>query len=83
MTICDFKAMPSCAQEEAVWNFQHIAERADGENWILLYQLDFFYVELYYNREKGEIAFLRPFTSTDELTPYLEQICLGELMLCH
>ncbi|MEI6948879.1 hypothetical protein V9K67_16955 [Paraflavisolibacter sp. H34] len=81
MTICDFIAMPSCAQEEAVWTHQHIAERDNGTYWILLYQLETFYVELYYHREKGEIAGLRPFTGTDQLEPYLEQICLADLHL--
>ena len=64
MTICEFLAMKENDQTEAIWCNTHIAERQEGKYWILLYQVESFYVELYYDQEKGEIQHLNPFTST-------------------
>jgi hypothetical protein len=45
----------------------------------LLYQVNSFYVEVYYNKEYNPIKKFRSFSSTDELNPYLEQIDLNEI----
>ena len=65
---------------EAVWNGTHIGERFDEEHNILLYQIDGFYVEVFYHREYNTIRRFRSFSSTEQLTPYLEQLNLKGLI---
>lgn len=47
-----------------------------AEHKILLYQIDGFYVEVYYNKEHNDIRKFRSFSSTNQLDPYLGQIDL-------
>jgi hypothetical protein len=79
MTICDFLALNETEQTEVVWSDIHIAERENCKYWILLYQVDSFYVELFFNKDLYEIEALRPFTCTDLLEPYLDKIDIGHL----
>lgn len=79
MTLSEFEQMDEAAQMEAVWGGAFVAIRTDSENEILLYQVDSFYVEVYYNGEYNRIKKFRSFSSTDELIPYLEQIDLNEI----
>lgn len=51
-----------------------LAEREDGPFRIMLYQLDSFYVEVYFFNLYNKVAFLQSFTDTDALEPYLEQL---------
>jgi hypothetical protein len=53
-----------------------IASRETKENCILLFQVDRFYVEVYFDQNCGEIIHSRSFEDTDELYPYLEQVNL-------
>jgi hypothetical protein len=41
---------------------------------VLLFQLDKFYVEVFFDKHSDEILKSRSFESTDELQPYLERI---------
>lgn len=61
-------------QANAVWSGTHIGERQDEELNILLYQIDGFYVEVFYHRDYNVVRRFRSFSSTDQLTPYLEQL---------
>ena len=61
-------------QAEAIWSGVHIADQEDQEHKILLYQIDSFYVELYYHKELNVIRRFRPFNSVDQLQPYIDQI---------
>lgn len=61
-------------QAEAVWSGTHIGTRPDANFDILLYQVDGFYVEVYYEREHNTITRLRSFSSVNQLEPYLGQI---------
>ncbi|MDQ3842825.1 MAG: hypothetical protein M3342_02250 [Bacteroidota bacterium] len=80
MTLYDFIALDEQEQAEAVWNGVFIADREDQEHRILLYQIDSFYIEVYYHKEYNVIRRFRPFSSTDQLQPYLEQInIIGKL----
>jgi hypothetical protein len=72
MTLYQFNMLDEMEQAEAVWNGTHIAERKDAEFDILLYQIDGFYVEVFYDREYNVIRRLRSFLSTEQLTPYDE-----------
>lgn len=55
-------------------------ERKSRNFHIYLYQLGGFYVELFFFKENGEFATIKPFDNMDELTPYLKEIDLGYLL---
>ena len=72
--------MDEMEQAEAVWSGVHIADREDQDHRILLYLIDSFYMEVYYHKEYNVIRRFRPFSSTEQLQPYLNQIdILGTL----
>ena len=66
-------------QIEAIWAGEFIGDRSDEEHNILLYQVDSFYVEVYYHREYNTIRRFRSFSSTTQLEPYLNQIDISRL----
>ena len=80
MTLCEFNAMDRSGQAEAVWNGVHILARHDEQHSILLYQIDSFYVEVYYHRKHNKIERFRSFSNTDQLQPYLNLIDINELI---
>lgn len=80
MTLYQFNLLDEMEQAEAVWSGTHIGERKDGEHTILLYQIDSFYVEVYYHREYNVIKRMRSFSSTEQLAPYLGQIDIINLL---
>jgi hypothetical protein len=49
MTLYQFLAMDEMEQQEAIWEGVLIADRQDEEHRILLYQIDGFYVEVFYH----------------------------------
>ena len=79
MTLYQFNMLDKIEQAEAVWDGVHIGERLDGEFEILLYHIDSFYVEVYYNREYNTISKLRSFSSIDQLYPYVRKIDISKL----
>lgn len=74
MTLYQFNLLNETEQAEAVWSGVHFGERQDEEHSILLYQVDSFYVEVYYHSENNVVSRMRGFSSTEQLTPYLEQM---------
>jgi len=80
MTLYEFNQLDEMEQAEAVWSGTHIADRQDEEHNILLYQIDGFYVEVYYHRDYNVIRRFRSFSSTAQLNPYLEQMSLKGLL---
>lgn len=74
MTLYQFLQLDEAEQAEAIWEAAFIADREDKEHKILLYQIDGFYVEVYYHKEHNAVRRYRPFSSTDQLEPYLEKI---------
>jgi hypothetical protein len=80
MTLYQFNALDEMEQAEALWDKGvHIAERNDEEHNILLYQIDNFYVEVYYHREYNIISRLRAFSSTEQLHLYIGEINIDKL----
>lgn len=79
MTICEFLTLSEQEQEDVVWSHTHIAEREEEPYWILLYQVDGFYVELYYDLKSRDLCGFHPFICTGQLEPYLNQIDLSGL----
>ncbi len=80
MHLYNFIALDEQEQAEAIWSGVFIADREDEEHRIPLYQIDSFYVEVYYHKELNVIRRFRPFSSIEELQPYLDKIdIIGKL----
>jgi hypothetical protein len=76
MTLYEFNQMDEAEQMEVIWDSVFVGDR-DEEHKILLYQIDGFYVEVYYHKEYNDIRRFRSFSSTNELEPYLDKIDLN------
>lgn len=74
MTLYQFNALDEMEQAQTAWEGTHLGNRSHENFDVLLYQVDSFYVEIFYEREFNTIAKLRSFSSTDQLTPYFSQI---------
>jgi hypothetical protein len=61
MTLYQFNGLDEMEQAEAVWSGVHLGDRQDDLHNILLYQIEGFYVEVYYNRQHNEIVRFRSF----------------------
>jgi hypothetical protein len=57
-----------------------LGERISQGAKVLLYQIDAFYVEVYYVASLNKIAKMRSFSSTNLLKPYLEEIDISYLV---
>ena len=57
-----------------------ISDRKLGPMRIMLYQLESFYVEVYFFKWSKSVAWFSTFKSTDKLNPYLQKIDLASLM---
>jgi hypothetical protein len=79
MTLYQFLALDEMEQAEAVWEGIMIADRIEGEYRLILFQLDSFYLEVWYHMEYNVIRKFRPFVSTEQLQPYLNQIDISKL----
>lgn len=81
MTLYDYILLRPDEQANITWTHGAFIAVADkGSLKVLLYQIDSFYVEVYYNCELGRIEEFRSFDSTDQLDPYLAAIDLSELI---
>ncbi len=72
MTLYQFNALDEGEQIEFIWSQEPIASRQEGDQLAELYQIDDGYVEVF-SREKLYTR-IRPFKTTELLTPYLEQM---------
>ena len=57
----------------------YLAERNDGCFRISLYQVNDFYVEIYYHRTRYFYICIRSFEDVSDLFPYLEEIDISEI----
>jgi hypothetical protein len=75
MTLYEYKQLEETEQAIALWDKGvHLGERFNGEHNILLYQMDGFYVEVFYHPDCNAIVRIRSFKSTGQLLPYLDQM---------
>jgi hypothetical protein len=80
MKLTDFNLLDEIAQAEALLNYGVlVAERLYKEFTIFLYQVNQFYVEVYYHNKFTMIQGFRGFESTAALEPYLEEIDITSL----
>lgn len=80
MTINDFMAMNEDDQANALWEGALLGGRNDGIFKVLLYQIDAFYVEVYFNKELQVIDRFKPFKSIALLEPYLSKINIQNVL---
>lgn len=57
-----------------------IGERRYRDALVLLFHMNRFYAEVFFDSRTDEVISTRSFESTDELQPYLEQIDLAPLL---
>jgi len=82
MTLDQFNLLEQEEQQDVLWeDGVHIGTRSTVFHMVVLYQIDEFYVEAYYNVIDNYIAKLRSFSHLEWLNPYLEEIDISELLV--
>ena len=75
MKLAEFRLFSESEQLDLLYEQGvYIGKRKEGAGTILLYQLDSFYIELFYRKHRCSITRMHFTASTDILEPYLEQI---------
>jgi len=80
MTLAEFKKLDEKTKAGVIYNTVQLAQRWDKEHHILLYQIDSFYVEIFYHKKDDSIQRVRSFRSLEQLDPYLGQIDVTKLI---
>ncbi len=81
MTLYNFYALKTEEQRKAVQEKGvYLMSRNEGGIKILLFALDGFYVEVYYDNTIKTILPIRSFRTTELLYPYLNQIDISTLL---
>ena len=80
MNIEDFNFLDALAKTEVIsMEGIFLAERSEGCFRISLYQLQNFYVEIYYHTTRFFYVCIRSFEDDGELSPYLSSIDISEI----
>jgi len=75
MKLSEFKQLPQKAQIDVLYNQgTYVGKRRAGSMIIVLYQVEDFYVEIYYREYRRHISRINCFLSTCFLDPYLDQM---------
>lgn len=83
MKMNKFNCLDELRQIELIWSAGVlIGSRQEGFYKILLYQIDAFYVEVFYQYFQGKMAKIKSFSDTDQLGPYLKNINIEPLLKC-
>ena len=82
MTIYKFNRLDAVNKVDALIHHSVLIDkRTDAGHRILLYQLDSFYVEVYYDIEYNKISKIKSFSSTSLLKAYLLKIDITSLFV--
>ena len=80
MHFYEFLQLNETEQIELLWyNGEQIGRRKDEDHLILLYQVEGFYVEVFYHNKERAIKKYVSFECIERLDPYLEQIDLSPI----
>lgn len=75
MTLFDFKLLDDAAQIDLVYREGvYIGKRRIIDQHVLLYQVEGYYVELFYKKYRHSVVAIKSSAMTEILDPYLEQI---------
>jgi hypothetical protein len=81
MLLKEFKYEDKHKKKDILFKYGvYLANRPDGDFTVLLFPIDSFSVEVYFDREEEEIGYIRAFSTTDFLAPYLERIDISGLL---
>jgi hypothetical protein len=81
MLLHQFKYEEKARKKEMLFeNGIYLTNRFIKDFQILLFQINSFYVEVYVDREEEEIGYMRAFSNTDDLQPYLDKIDISGLV---
>ncbi|MGN6165323.1 MAG: hypothetical protein ACTHOF_12355 [Flavisolibacter sp.] len=81
MLFKEFKYQDKQSKKQMLFNHGvYLAQRPHTGFTILLFQIDSFYVEVYFDTEEEQIGYIRTFTSVDDLEPYLQQVDISGLL---
>ena len=80
MELYEFRELHQDDQAQTAWEYgEHIATRITLLHMVSLWQIEGFYVEIFYNQADQKIEKIRSFRSTILLTPYLKQIDISSV----
>lgn len=80
MTFQSFNLLNQAQQQKLLLKHgSFLDERNTGNYHIMLYQMEAFYVEVYFITSTGKSTFFRSFQSTEGLQPYLDKMDLKGL----
>ena len=75
MTHTEFTTLAENEQALLTWfNGTYLAQYFDGTFTIILFQVEGFYVEVYYHRKNKEVYRYHNFSNVEKLDPYLDKI---------
>jgi hypothetical protein len=81
MQLHEFKYQEKQRKKELLFeNGVYLATRFIKNYQLLLYSVASFYVEVYFDYFEEEIGYMKAFSSTEELSPYLEMIDISALL---
>jgi hypothetical protein len=80
MDIYQFIELSTEEQVSNVWRGTFIANRNYKGFNVVLYSIDNFFVEVFYNQTENAITQIRPFRSQTRLMPYINSIDLTQLI---
>jgi len=81
MRVYEFQLLPQQKQVEILYRYGvYIGKHNYASSITLLYQVDGFYVEVFYRKYRSHIKLLHCFESTEFLDPYLKQIDVENLV---
>ena len=80
MNLTQFRSLPKDQQAQLTKHKGvHLFGRTTKYALVKLYQVDGFYVELYYDKKMAFISIINSFDTTDRLQPYLQLLDVSEL----
>lgn len=71
MTLLHFIGLSLQEQADQVWQGKFITSRIEGGLYVLLYRVDDFYAEVFYDPAKHAITQVKGFNAKSHLLPYL------------
>lgn len=81
MTLQNFRALTQNKQnKKLLTEGVCVADRRTADVQALLFQIEGFYVEVFFNERGDEVLFSRSFEDTEELDPYLQHIDLSQVL---
>jgi hypothetical protein len=60
----------------------YIGKLKEGSSIVVLYQLDSYYIKIFYQKYRWYVSRIYCFTSTTLLDPYLDQVSANDMVKC-